>query len=98
MERISKAGRQVPGEWGTVCMPTVLRRDGYRFFFFSNEGTEPPHIHVESGDSYAKFWLRPIKLARAIGFNSSELNELRLIVFENQILFKERWDGYFKHQ
>jgi hypothetical protein len=31
-------------------MPTVLRIDGYRFFFFSNEGNEPVHIHVESGD------------------------------------------------
>lgn len=31
-------------------MPTVLRVDGYRFFFYSNEGNEPPHIHVESGE------------------------------------------------
>ncbi|MCK4624971.1 MAG: DUF4160 domain-containing protein [Phycisphaerae bacterium] len=28
-------------------MPTVLRKSGYRFFFFSLEGFEPPHIHVE---------------------------------------------------
>ncbi|WP_422447088.1 DUF4160 domain-containing protein [Thermoanaerobacterium sp. DL9XJH110] len=27
-------------------MPTVLKEGKYRFFFFSNEGTEPPHIHV----------------------------------------------------
>ena len=27
-------------------MPTILRRDGYRFFFYSKEGKEPPHIHV----------------------------------------------------
>jgi len=31
-------------------MPTALRVDDYRFFFFSNEGNEPVHIHVESGD------------------------------------------------
>jgi len=41
-------------------MPTVLSQAGYRFFFFfffyiySMEGTEPPHIHVEHGDSTAK--------------------------------------------
>jgi hypothetical protein len=29
-------------------IPTVLKEGKYRFFFFSNEGTEPPHIHVES--------------------------------------------------
>ncbi|NLE29049.1 MAG: DUF4160 domain-containing protein [Phycisphaerae bacterium] len=38
-------------------MPTVFRVGKYRFFFFSGEGNEPAHIHVESGDSYAKFWL-----------------------------------------
>jgi hypothetical protein len=38
-------------------MPTILRLDGYRFFFFSNENNEPPHIHVEFGDKLAKYWL-----------------------------------------
>jgi len=27
-------------------MPTLLRVEGFRFFFFSNEGQEPPHVHV----------------------------------------------------
>ena len=27
-------------------MPTVLRWEGYRAFFYSNEGSEPPHLHV----------------------------------------------------
>ncbi len=35
-------------------MPTVLRTLGFRFFFFSGEGSEPPHIHVEHGDKVAK--------------------------------------------
>jgi hypothetical protein len=34
-------------------MPTVLRIGPYRFFFYSNEGHEPPHIHVESADGEA---------------------------------------------
>ena len=38
-------------------MPTVLNAGGYRFFFYSLEGSEPPHIHVEYGRSTAKFWL-----------------------------------------
>jgi hypothetical protein len=37
-------------------MPTVLRIRGHRFFFFSGEGTEAPHIHVETAENYAKFW------------------------------------------
>lgn len=40
-------------------MPTVVRLRGFRFFFFSNEADEPAHIHVESDDKYAKFWLEP---------------------------------------
>jgi len=35
-------------------MPTVLVVDGFRFFFWSNEGTEPPHIHVEKADAAGK--------------------------------------------
>src|SRR5690606_5154622 len=31
-------------------MPTVLRSGSYRFFFYSLENDEPPHIHVECGD------------------------------------------------
>ena len=43
-------------------MPTVLRIKGLRFFFFSNELGEPMHIHVETDDKYAKFWLDPCNL------------------------------------
>ncbi len=44
-------------------MPTVLRKKGYRFFFFSSDRREPPHLHVEKGEGNAKFWLDPIVLA-----------------------------------
>jgi hypothetical protein len=40
-------------------MPTVLRLSGFRFFFYSLEGSEPPHIHVEQADNVARFWLNP---------------------------------------
>ncbi|MGH8245034.1 MAG: DUF4160 domain-containing protein [Gammaproteobacteria bacterium] len=29
-------------------MPTVLRSGPHRFFFFSREGHEPPHVHIET--------------------------------------------------
>ena len=38
-------------------MPAVLRVGRYRFVFFSNEGQEPPHIHIKAGGDEAKFWL-----------------------------------------
>ena len=44
-------------------MPTVLNIKGYRFFFFSLEGNEPPHIHIEQGDKVGKFRENPVSLA-----------------------------------
>lgn len=37
-------------------MPVVFRRDGLRYYFFSNEGLppEPAHIHVKGGGKDAK--------------------------------------------
>jgi len=76
-------------------MPTVLRIGRYRFFFYSNEGEEPPHIHIQSGDSEAKFWLQPIRLAANHGFRARDLNEIEQLVTEHEAEFLEVWNEYF---
>ena len=76
-------------------MPTILKIGGYRFFFFSNEGMEPVHVHVESAGQYAKFWLRPVALASSVGYNAKELTRLRKMVEEHSELFREKWHEYF---
>ena len=76
-------------------MPTVMRIDGYRFFFFSNEGNEPVHIHVESGDGYCKFWLNPVALAYSTEYNSSELNKIRKLVEQHSTLIEDSWNEHF---
>lgn len=76
-------------------MPTVLRVNGYRFFFFSLEGREPPHIHVEKGEGYAKFWLEPVSLARSRGFRGQQLREIRDIIELHLVAIQERWHEYF---
>jgi len=53
-------------------MPTVLRVSGFRFFFYSLEGSEPAHIHVEHANKVAKFWLDPVSLAESRGFRSHD--------------------------
>jgi hypothetical protein len=50
-------------------MPTVLRVDGYRFFFVSLDRSEPPHIHVKREKKVAKLWLDPVVLERIGGFS-----------------------------
>jgi hypothetical protein len=76
-------------------MPTVLRLRGFRFFFFSNEPNEPIHIHVESGDKYAKFWLEPLQVAKSIGYNARELSGIRNLIVENIDIIKRKWDEHF---
>ena len=78
-------------------MPTVLRIKGYRFFFFSLEGNEPPHVHVEHGDKVAKFWLKPVNLASSAGFRSYELTKIRAIVIEYRENFLEKWYEHFSN-
>lgn len=76
-------------------MPTVLRSGPYRFYFYSHEPNEPPHVHVDRDDDSAKFWLEPISLARNLGFRGHELRELEKIIHDNQYKLLEAWNGWF---
>ena len=78
-------------------MPTVLRLEGFRFFFWSNERNEPAHIHVRRDDDEAKFWLAPVRLAWNDDFNATTLNRLHRLVRENETFFLEKWNEYFTH-
>jgi hypothetical protein len=72
-------------------MPVILRVEGFKFFFFSDEGNEPPHVHVEKGDSAAKFWIKPVRLAKNFGMKASELAKVRRIIEANEKLVEEKW-------
>ena len=62
-------------------MPTVLRKEGYRFFFYPYDlANEPPHVHVRKGGSESKFWLDPVRPARNIGFRPHELAMIERLV------------------
>lgn len=79
-------------------MPTLLRIEGYRFYFFSDERQEPPHVHVKRGNGFAKLWLRPVEFAFSRSLTRAELRRIRELTFEHQVLFIERWHGYFGDQ
>jgi hypothetical protein len=76
-------------------MPTLLIEGPYRFYFYSHESFEPPHVHVDREMYSAKFWIEPISLSKNIGFNSKELNKIYKIIFEHKKLFLEKWNEYF---
>jgi hypothetical protein len=76
-------------------VPALLRVGGYRFFFYSLEDREPPHIHVAHAGRYAKFWLDPVTLASNRGFRSHELTVIQRLVLEHCELFLGKWNAYF---
>ncbi|GAB4247496.1 MAG: hypothetical protein Tsb0034_26730 [Ekhidna sp.] len=75
-------------------MPTVLRIEGFRMFFYSNEHL-PRHIHVEFGGGVAKFSLENIELTKSKHLDASTISKMRKLVEENQEFLLKKWDEYF---
>jgi hypothetical protein len=76
-------------------VPTALRIEGFRFYFFGNERNEPLHVHVRKGAGKGKFWLTPVALAWARGLRPGELSRAREIIIENRLVLLEAWHGHF---
>jgi hypothetical protein len=77
-------------------MPTVLRTQGFRLYFYSHEPNEPPHIHVDKAGASAKLWLDPVIVARNIGFAPHELAEIVRLVQRSRSLLSEAWHDFFR--
>jgi hypothetical protein len=76
-------------------MPTALRIGPYRFFFVSLDRGEPPHVHVRRENRAAKFWLNPVALERAGGFERAELNAIARLIHEHREGLLEKWHEFF---
>jgi hypothetical protein len=77
-------------------MPNAFRRppQGFRFFFFSDEGNEPAHVHVEKGGGRCKFWLIPMILEWNDGFDPSDLRTIRRIIAERHQEILDAWNEH----
>ena len=75
-------------------MPTVLRVDGYRFFFFSDEH-EPKHIHIEKADCYIRFELTTLKVTDSYNISQKEINKVLKLVKKYRYKLIGAWDEYF---
>jgi hypothetical protein len=76
-------------------MPTVRTIGALRFFFYSDEGREPPHVHVEKAGEVAKFWLSPVSLAYPGRWKVHELRRAQELVWRHQHEFLRAWRDYF---
>ncbi len=75
-------------------MPTVFRQDGFRFFFYSQEGNEPPHIHVIGKGGEAKVWLRPIEISKVYALSAKDQKHILEIVRINAKLFIGKYEEW----
>ena len=76
-------------------MPTVLRVGAFRFYFYSHEPNEPPHVHVDRGEATIKIWLEPVEVAKSRGFRAHEIGGIAAIVDEHRPQLLEAWHEHF---
>jgi hypothetical protein len=77
-------------------MPTLLRIGPFRFHFYSDEGIEPPHVHVRNGDAECKYWLSPIQLATNRGYGPHDLRTIERLVFTHQAFFIAKFHEFHR--
>ncbi len=77
-------------------MPTILTIYGWRFFFYSNEGNEPIHIHCNKNDMDCKYWLdvEIIDIVEDYSYNMDpkDKREVRKIIFQYFNFIEEQWN------
>lgn len=78
-------------------MPTVFEIYGFSFFFYSNEGNEPIHIHISKDKSEAKYWLKPeISEEYSYGFKVKERKAIKKLILERRAEIIKKWYEYFE--
>lgn len=72
-------------------MPTIFEKDGYRFFFYSNDH-RPVHVHVRYGKGEAVFNVEDeIALRESQGLKIKELSKAQQLAEENKQLIIQKW-------
>jgi len=72
-------------------MPTIFQKDGFKFFFYSNEHL-PIHVHVLYGDGEAVFDVGDIiELRESQNMKMKELRKAQKLAQKNRNLIVEKW-------
>jgi hypothetical protein len=79
-------------------MPEVLRKNGIRFFFYSNEH-KPIHIHAKNADGRAKINLSgAVSVVENEGMKPKDLSEALSIAKENKEHLVAEWLRVFPEE
>jgi hypothetical protein len=72
-------------------MPKIFERDGYKFFFYSNEH-RPIRVHVRYGGGEAVFELEQgVELRESQGLKVRELAKAEALATEHRNLIIQKW-------
>lgn len=72
-------------------MPKVFEKDGFTFFFYSNEH-RPIHVHVRRGGGEAVFSVEEsVELRESQNMKVSDLSKAQRLAEENRQLILEKW-------
>ena len=74
-------------------MPTLLNKNGFKFFFYANEH-EPKHIHVMKNDEFAKVELENLRVVQNY-LKPKDLKFALEIIKEHQSDFTRIWNEWF---
>jgi hypothetical protein len=78
-------------------VPKIFEKDGYRFFFYSNEHA-PIHVHVRRGGGEAVFYVGDtIELRESLGLKVQELARAEMLAEENKGLILSAWNEHVRH-
>ena len=76
-------------------MPKIFEKDGYRFFFYSNEH-RPIHVHVRRGGGEAVFEVEHgVELRESQGLKLKELAKAEVLADEHRELIIRSWHEHF---
>jgi hypothetical protein len=72
-------------------MPKIFEKEGYRFFFYSNEHG-PIHVHVRYGGGEAVFKVEPaVELRESVGLKVGELSRAEELARTHRELIIQKW-------
>jgi len=74
-------------------LPTLLDKNGFKFFFYANEH-EPKYIHVMKNDDFAKIELNDLKVVQNY-LKAKDLKFALQIVKEHKQEFERIWNEWF---
>jgi len=79
-------------------MPTILLVNGWRFFFYSNEGNEPIHVHCQKGEKECKYWLDTelyeLEEAYIYNMNNKDKRDVKEIIYTHFDIIEKEWHEF----